>query len=136
MLVLMGKKPPMSEMADMRTCPACAASTRVGPGPIGMMGGLMPRPEKTKPGESIKESCPSCARNRQASGGGLRLKVEMPKKGSKSAFESRRYGRSRLKLAEGKKTPPAFLANIEKMKAKAAGRRDEDPEQDLEKDCR
>jgi hypothetical protein len=36
-------------------------------------------------------------------------------------------------MAEGKKgTPPAFLANIEKMKAKAKARKDS---QDLEQDC-
>ena len=131
MLVLMGKKKSMSEMADMRTCPACGSSTKVGPGPIGMMGGLMPRPAKTKPGEAIKDVCPTCASNRREGGGALKLKVEMPKKGSKSTFESR-YGRSRLKLAEGKKIPPAFLANIEKMKAKAKARKGGDQDQDLE----
>jgi hypothetical protein len=55
------------------------------------------------------------------------LTINMPfgmpkKKKPQGTFESR-SGRSRLNLIESKKTPESFLANIEKMKAKAKGRK-------------
>jgi len=142
MLVLMGKgkKASMSE-ASMSTCLNCGTSHAEGPGPIGMMRGIFSKPEKTKPGEEPKDNCPTCKGYRSHGGpksgmtGGVNFpKMEIkPKRGGSSTFESRRYGRSRLNMAEGKKgTPPAFLANIEKMKAKAKARKDS---QDLEQDC-
>jgi hypothetical protein len=129
MLVLMGKskKAPMSEGTSY--CPNCGTTHTVGmreKSRFGPMRGLFPGPSKSKPGEEPKENCPTCAGMRRSGGprSGLTGGLNLSKTGPKSSFESR-YGRTRLNLAEGKKKKlnPPFLANIEKMKAKAKARK-------------
>lgn len=116
MLVLMGKKKPMSEDNRNFTCPDCGHTE--GP-PMGPSGGLIP-----------KGNCPSGVCSKKRAGDEKRKRMDMlrQKRGamqppSQHSFESR-YGRSRLNMAESKKRKlhPSFLANIEKMKAKAGER--------------
>ena len=112
MLVLMskGKKAPMAEGRNY-TCTNCGTVTgdRMG----------------TDAGHTPEGSCQSdaCREQRHRSQNRPARPSTPPTSpfAPKSTFESR-YGRSRLNLAEAKKTPPAFLANIEKMKARAKGR--------------
>jgi len=104
MLVLMGKKAPMEEGEPSYTCPDCGHTTG---NRMASSAGFIP-----------KGSCPSptCKRQRELS------RNQPPKPPTPSNNFESRYGRAQLNLVEGKKkTPPAFLANIEKMKAKAKG---------------
>jgi len=116
MLVLMGKKKPMSEDNRNFTCPDCGHTE--GP-PMGPSGGLIP-----------KGNCPSGVCTKQREGEEKRRRMDMLRQRRSStqrppqhSFESR-YGRARLNMAESKKRAlhPSFLANIEKMKAKAKNR--------------
>lgn len=143
MFVLMkkgkGAKKPMSEATTY--CPRCGASHADSDHPkskFGPMKGLMGRPTVTPEGGTV-HNCPGCAAKEATLPGGLRLKVEMPKKpkmpkSDKPNNES--LSRSSLKTVEesahrffpgrpdlAEKHGHKFLANMMKFKAKAAARK-------------
>lgn len=123
-----GKKP-MSETTSY--CPRCGTTHTDEDHPkakFGPMRGLFPRP--SKPGEP--ENCPTCAAKRATGGGALNLSVEMGKKKPRNESLSRsglklvtesasRFFPGRPDLAE--KHGHKFLANMQKIKARAAARK-------------